>query len=132
MATYKKFEDLPVWQNARKFAAHADKIIENSGIRRNFKLRDQMLSSSGSVMDNIAEGFERNGNREFIQFLYIAKGSAGEFRSQLYRALDAERIAESEFNEIKSKIEGISQEIQNFLNYLHTSDKRGVKYSHNH
>lgn len=120
---------MPVWQHARKFASKAEAVIENSEIKRSFKLRDQMLGSSGSVMDNIAEGFERNGNKEFINFLYYSKGSAGEFRSQLYRALDANRISQSDFNELYSQVEAISKELQTFLNHLQNSDMRGVKYS---
>ena len=129
MATYKRFEELPVWQKARKFAANAERLIENSNIKKNFKLRDQMLGSSGSVMDNIAEGFERSGNKEFIQFLYIAKGSAGEFRCQLYRSLDANRILESEFKPIYNEAEIISSEIQNLIKYLSASKMKGYKYS---
>ena len=129
MATYKRFEDLPVWQKARKFAANAEKLIENSQVKRNFKLRDQMLGSSGSVMDNIAEGFERSGNKEFSHFLYISKGSAGEFRSQLYRALDADRIAQADFDHIHNEVEKISVEIQNFIKYLSNSGMKGYKYS---
>lgn len=129
MATYKRFEDLPVWQHARRFAANAETLIENSLIKRNFKLSDQMLASSGSVMDNIAEGFERSGNKEFANFLYIAKGSAGEFRSQLYRALDGNRISMKEFQPIHDEAEQISTEIQNFIKYLSTSGMKGYKYS---
>jgi four helix bundle protein len=129
MGTYKRFEDLPVWQHSRQFAAKAEQVIENSGIRKSFKLRDQMLGSSGSIMDNIAEGFERNGNKEFMNFLYYSKGSAGEFRSQLYRALDANRINESDFDELYAQVEAISKELQLFLNHLHNSELRGVKYT---
>lgn len=68
MATYKRFEDLPVWQKARILAKEADFLIHNTRIQYNFKLKDQISSSSGSIMDNIAEGFERGGNREFISF----------------------------------------------------------------
>jgi four helix bundle protein len=115
MATYKKFEDLPVWQKSRKFAANADGVIHCSRICKYFKLRDQMLGSSGSVMDNIAEGFERSGNKKFVNFLYIAKGSAGEFRSQLYRSFDSKYISEKDFNELKDEVEQISTEIQGFI-----------------
>ena len=129
MATYKRFEDLPVWQNARKFASNADRIINLSPIAKSFKLRDQMLGSSGSVMDNIAEGFERSGNKEFIQFLYIAKGSAGEFRSQLYRASDANNISEENFKILYEEAEHLSTELGNFIKYLYSSDMKGYKYS---
>src|ERR1044072_8233793 len=103
MSTYKRFEDLPCWQNARRFAAKANAVIENSKIKQSFKLRDQMLGSSGSVMDNIAEGFDRNSNAELVRFLFIAKGSAAEFKSQSYRALDAEWIAQASFQQ-RSKL----------------------------
>lgn len=118
MAGYKKFEDLPCWQNARKFAAKADIAIESSRIRSNFKLRDQMLGSSGSVMDNIAEGFDRSSNAEFVRFLYYSKGSAAEFKSQLYRALDTGRIAEEEFEELKKMAEEMGNELGKFIKYL--------------
>jgi four helix bundle protein len=128
MATYKKFEDLPVWQLSREFAAEAEKLIHESNIRTNYKLKDQMLSSSGSVMDNIAEGFDRNGNKEFRQFLYIAKGSATEFKSQLYRALDSGRISSTQFEEGYERADRISKEIGGLIKYLSGCDLRGSKY----
>jgi hypothetical protein len=76
MAYYKKFEELPCWQNARKLAAQADQVIESSLIKRNFKMRDQMLGSSGSIMDNIAEGFDRRSKPEFVRFLFYSKVQA--------------------------------------------------------
>lgn len=128
MSTYSRFENLPVWQNARKLAKNANELIYATGIQKNFKLRDQVSGSTGSVMDNIAEGFERGGNREFIQFLFIAKGSAGEYRSQLYRALDAEYISKQQFEVAFKDSESISSEIQGFINYLEKSNKKGHKY----
>ena len=88
MASIKRFEDLQIWLDARVLAQDIIKIVKSTDLSSNFKLRDQIISSSGSVMDNIAEGFERNGNLEFRQFLSIAKGSCGEVRSQLYRIYD--------------------------------------------
>lgn len=88
MATIKKFEDLEIWQEPRRLSNEIKEIVLNSELKNDFRLRDQIKGSSGSVMDNIAEGFERDGNIEFRQFLSVAKGSAGESRSQLYRVLD--------------------------------------------
>lgn len=84
----KRFEDLEIWQLSRSLCNEIYEIIENSQLKQNFKLSNQIDGSSGSIMDNIAEGFERNGNKEFLQFLSIAKASCGETRSQLYRVLD--------------------------------------------
>ena len=83
MATIKRFEDLEIQQDARRLSKEIIFISKNTDLNKDFKFNAQIKDSSGSVMDNIAEGFERNGNIEFRQFLSIAKGSAGETRSQL-------------------------------------------------
>ena len=90
MRTFQKFEDIIAWQKARLLCKYINSITEKEKFSRDFKLISQIKGSSGSAMDNIAEGFERGGNKEFIQFLFISKGSAGETRSQLCRALDNE------------------------------------------
>lgn len=88
MATIKRFEDLEVWQLARELNIKITPLLERLSEVKNYDLKSQLDRSAGSVMDNISEGFERDGNREFIQFLAISKGSLGEVRSQLYRTLD--------------------------------------------
>jgi len=87
-----RFEDLEIWQEARELCRRVSEITSVSPFCSDFNLKDQIRASSGSVMDNIAEGFERGGNKEFIQFLSIAKGSCGETRSQSYRAFDYKYI----------------------------------------
>lgn len=123
-----KFEDLEIWQSARKICQDVWYIIENTSLSKDFKLRNQMNGSSGSIMDNIAEGFERNGNREFIQFLSISKASCGELRSQLYRCLDRKHIDEETFEKLKKETQVESKRIGAFMGYLKKSDRKGSKY----
>lgn len=102
-------------------------ISVETELKSDFKFKNQIKASSGSVMDNIAEGFERDGNLEFRQFLSIAKGSAGEKRSQLYRVLDCGYISESKFDELKLAFENLSGKI-NFITYLNKKDFKGNKF----
>ncbi len=88
MATIKRFEDILSWQKARKLNDEIGSLIDGWIFKSNYRLINQIEGSAGSIMDNIAEGFERSGNKEFVQFLYIAKGSCGELRSQLYKTID--------------------------------------------
>jgi four helix bundle protein len=128
MASIKRFEDLPVWQLSRKLSLKIYEATKVGTFSKDFSLKDQINDSSGSVMDNIAEGFERGGNREFIQFLGYSKGSAGETRSQLYRALDRKHIDESKFNELHDDAVSVSNMIGGFMNYLQGSNMRGSKF----
>ena len=98
MATIKKFEDIISWKEARELNRLLARIIDSGKFRNNFRLINQIEGSAGSVMDNIAEGFERESNREFVRYLSIAKASCGELRSQLYRALERRYINQNEFN----------------------------------
>ena len=84
MATFQKFEQIEAWQRARELTRKVYKITREGAFARDFGLRDQIRDASVSMMSNIAEGFERSGTGEFAQFLAIAKGSAGEVRSELY------------------------------------------------
>ena len=102
MATINRFEDLDIWQEARRLAKEIHILSEETKLKTDYKLKEQIKGSSGSVMDNIAEGFERDGNLEFRQFLSIAKGSAGESRSQIYRLYDFEIINGEKFNQLKT------------------------------
>jgi len=128
MASFKSFEEIEVWQKARVLANRIYELTLEGSFAKDYKLRDQINGSSGSIMDNIAEGFERNGNREFIQFLSIAKGSAGETRSQLYRALDRKYIGNDVFNVLKEETLQISKQLSSLMAYLKRSDLKGVKY----
>jgi four helix bundle protein len=128
MATFKSFEDIESWQRARILANRIYKLTLDGSFAKDYKLRDQINSSSGSIMDNIAEGYERDGTREFIQFLSIAKGSAGETRSQLYRALDRDHISKEVFEELSEETILLSKKISGLMKYLGGSEWRGVKY----
>ena len=128
MAVVRFFEELEIWQLARELCKEIFRITCYEPFSKDLRFRDQIRSSSGSIMDNIAEGFERSGNKEFVQFLYIAKGSCGELKSQLYRTLDYGYIAEVEFNVLAEKTKQISQGIAGFIKYLKQSDLKGSKY----
>jgi four helix bundle protein len=131
MASYKRFEDLPIWQEARDFSKKVFWASKEGDFSKEFRLCSQIRASSGSIMDNIAEGFERNGNGEFKQFLYVAKGSCGESRSQLYRAFDYGFLSEEQFEALKIQSEEISKSISNFIDYLQASDIKGSKFKPN-
>jgi len=128
MATINRFEDLEIWKEARRLAKEVHLIAIHTELRSDLRFKNQIKDSSGSVMDNIAEGFERDGNLEFRQFLSIAKGSARETRSQLYRVFDFEYISEQKFEVLKRDYENLSGKIKNFITYLNKKDFKGNKF----
>ena|SRR5687767_4507151 len=128
MATINRFEDLEIWQLANNQSKDFDLLVETTPLAKDYELRNQMNGSSGSVMDCIAEGFERSGNNEFKNMLVIAKGSNGEFRSQLYRCLNRRHIAQEKFDELYSKNELLGKKIMSFIQYLQKTAFKGQRY----
>ena len=128
MANIKCFEDLKIWQEARNLTILIYKISTLENFCNDFRFCGQIRAAAGSIMDNIAEGYERNGNKEFIHFLVIAKGSCGEVRSQLYRACDLHYIDETKRKELHEKCLGLSAAIASLINYLRKSNVTGIKY----
>jgi four helix bundle protein len=128
MPTINDFEDLEIWQLGREICQLVWNLLETTSLGKDYELRNQMNRSSGSIMDNISEGFERNGRREFINFLSYSKGSCGELRSQLYRALDRNHISMEEFEQLKDKTIIESKKIGAFMSYLVKSDIKGSKF----
>ena len=129
MSTFKSFEEIEVWKSARALAIKIWQISNTGTFAKDYKLKDQINGSAGSIMDNIAEGYERDGKKEFIQFLSIAKGSAGETRSQIIRAFDRGHINQDEFNNLSFEVVEISKQLSGFMNYLTKSDLKGLKYT---
>ena len=128
MGTIKDFEELEVWKMARKLASEIYTLTSKSPFVNDFRFRDQIRAAAGSVMDNIAEGFERSSRLEFVNFLTIAKGSAGEVRSQLYRALDQRYVSEDDSAKLIEEYKALSAKIFGFIKYLNTSEHKGQKF----
>jgi four helix bundle protein len=127
MATIKRFEDLDAWKLGREVCNKLGILIANGVFEKNFRLIGQIEGSSGSIMDNIAEGFERGSKGEFLVFLGYSKGSCGELRSQLYRALDRKYLTQEQFEELYSMVVRISAMLQKFITYLQHSDIKGIR-----
>jgi four helix bundle protein len=123
-----KFEDLEVWKNAKEFAVTLYKSTDEGNLRKDFGLKDQLRRAGISIVSNIAEGFERNGNKELIQFLSYAKGSAGEIRAQLHIARDLGYLSAEQFEGLMDKVLTISKMLAGFINYIKNSEFKGSKF----
>ena len=128
MATIEMFEDLEIWQRAREICVIIEDLFQTTGVGQNYRLRNQMEGSSGSIMDNIAEGFDRDGNKEFINFLSFSKGSVSELKSQTYRAFDKKLITEEQFKKLIDLCELEKNKIGAFMYYLKNSEIKGQKF----
>ena len=123
------FEDLQIWKDARVLCQFVVQISPVLQEKRLFRLKDQIEGSSGSIMDNVAEGYERTGKKELINFLIIAKGSAGEFRSQLYRLLDNDIVSKDDFDLRYNQSISLSKQLTGFIRYLKESKVDGWRFS---
>jgi four helix bundle protein len=128
MATFQKFEDIEAWQRARELTCEIYTVSNKNPFSKDFGLRDQVRKTGVSIMSNIAEGFERDGTKEFIQFLSVAKGSSGELRSQLYVALDQGYLEKERFERLLGIVLETSRMIGGLINYLRKSKMKGPKY----
>ena len=128
MTTVRGFENLEAWQMARKLTNEIYASSSSGAFSRDFALRDQIRSAAVSVISNIAEGFERGGNAEFIQFLSIAKGSVGEVKSQAYIALDQGYIDTGKFEQLQTLASDVGKKLGGLMAYLRKSGMKGSKY----
>jgi four helix bundle protein len=126
LPTIERFEDIKAWQLARDLVIDIYRSSDDGRFSRDFGLRDQIRRASVSVMSNIAEGFERGSEKEFQRFLYLAKGSAGEVRSQLYIAFELGYVTQEDFGVLRSKAEGVSKALSGFITYLSSESVRPV------
>ena len=124
----KNFEDLNVWRQARQLTQQVYRLTKSEKFMKDFGLRDQIQRATVSIMSNIAEGFERGGNQEFVQFLYVSKASCGEVRSQLYVAFDQGYITDNDSEKLLQSFRRLSGMISNLITYLRQSDMKGEKF----
>jgi four helix bundle protein len=125
----RNFEDLEIWKDARALTREIYQPTKDSKFSKDIALRDQIRRVTVSIMSNIAEGFERAGNQEFIHFLYVAKASCGEVRSQLYVALDQSYVTSKDCDDASRSFRRLSIMISNLIDYLKRSGLKGSKYT---
>jgi 2-aminomuconate deaminase len=128
MPTIRKIEELEIWQLARKINLEVFTLLQTKPLTNNFELKNQMMRSSGSIMDNIAEGFERGSRLEFVQFLSIAKASNGELKSQITRCADQKYLDEDLKLKLFLDIDNVGKKIASFMQYLNKSEFKGQKF----
>lgn len=128
MATFKTFEEIEAWKKARELTKRIYQVSGSGTFAKDFSLKDQIRSASVSIMSNIAEGHDRGGTREFVQFLAIAKGSTAEVKSQLYVALDQDYIGPPKFTELSNLATETGNIIGGLMKYLRGSGITGTKY----
>ena len=129
MPTINRFEDIKAWKKAREVDKYIFKLSSVGEFRTDYDLRSQIRRSIGSTMDNIAEGFGRGGNREFIQFLGISKGSANEVQSQLHRVLDRDYCTEEEFKILYEQVTEVIRMTDSLIGYLTQTEIKGRKFN---
>jgi four helix bundle protein len=128
MATVFRFEDLEVWKLARLIAKRIFQITSDRSFPRDYGYIHQINDAAGSIMDNIAEGFERGSRLEFVNHLSFSKGSAGEVRSQLYRGFDKRYYDEKTFEELLEMLKSESGKLSNLITYLNERSTKGLKF----
>jgi len=128
MSTIKSFEDIEAWKLARELSQEIFELTLMGSFAADYGLRDQINRSTGSIMDNIAEGFERGGSREFIHYLSLARGSAGEVRSQLCRAFDRKYLENDKYLEVMENLTKVSKMITWLISYSRDSNLKGYKF----
>jgi four helix bundle protein len=122
--TVKRFEDLVCWQEARELTRAVCSLCGERPLAQDFGLGNQVRRAAISIMANIAEGFSRHGDREFIQFLFIAKSSASELQSHLYVILDQAYMPTKDFDALYAQAERIQKQISNLIKYLRSSTRK--------
>jgi four helix bundle protein len=120
-----RFEDIEIWQEARKFVNRIYKICNIGAFKKDYTLTNQVQRASISIMAKVAEGYARHTSKEFIQFLFIAKSSAAEIQSHLYIALDLGYISKECFDELYNQLDEIQRQTSGFIKYLRSVDRRG-------